>query len=136
MIAAVILALSTAGLVEFFIAYCRSLISATSGHILSEQARTLAEAEGNRVAPERFAPVMRLVKLCPRRPNGSEGVGFVAAYYRLMTLVGGLAREMRFGSADWTESERAGCAFFAAVVLDRRIAHSRGLLAEQMSHTL
>jgi hypothetical protein len=33
----------------------------------------------------------------------------------------------------WTESERSQCAYFAAVALDRRIAHNRDMFAEQMS---
>jgi hypothetical protein len=31
----------------------------------------------------------------------------------------------------WTEQERAGCANFAVVLLDRRIAFSREILAQQ-----
>jgi hypothetical protein len=38
--------------------------------------------------------------------------------------------------ADWTERERAGCAYFAAVTLDRRIAYNRDLMAQQSSGAL
>jgi hypothetical protein len=32
----------------------------------------------------------------------------------------------------WTEFERAQCAYFAAVALERRIASSRDMFAQQM----
>jgi hypothetical protein len=32
----------------------------------------------------------------------------------------------------WTEMERGQCTYFAAVTLDRRIAFSRDMLAQQM----
>jgi hypothetical protein len=34
--------------------------------------------------------------------------------------------------AAWTESERGQCTYFAAVALDRRIAFSRDMFAQQM----
>lgn len=136
MTAGIILLLSAAALIEFFVAYCRSVISSTSGHILSDHARTLAEAKGNRVAPERFVPVMRLVKLCPQLPQGSEGVGAVSVYYSLMTAAAGIARQLRIAGGDWADGERASCAFFAAVALDRRIAFSREMRAEQVSNAI
>jgi len=38
--------------------------------------------------------------------------------------------------ADWAESERNACAYFAAVALDRRIAYNRDLMAQQISNSL
>jgi hypothetical protein len=36
----------------------------------------------------------------------------------------------------WIELERGGCAYVAAVTLDRRIAYNRVLMARQMSTQL
>jgi hypothetical protein len=38
--------------------------------------------------------------------------------------------------ARWIDSERGGCAYVAAVVLDRRIAYNRVLVARQVSTQL
>ena len=134
MIASIILVFSLATLTEFFVAYCRSLIASTSEHVLSDQTRKLAEVAGNRVAPENFATVMRLVKLCPQLAGRSQRVRAVAAYFRLMTLLAAASRTLGLGMTDWADGERAGCAFYAAVALDRRIAHNRELFAAEISN--
>jgi hypothetical protein len=37
-------------------------------------------------------------------------------------------------AAPWIEAERGGCARAAAVVLDRRIAYNRMMMAQQSGH--
>ena len=37
-------------------------------------------------------------------------------------------------AAQWIEAERGGCAYVAAVALDRRIAYNRMLMAQQSGH--
>ncbi len=37
-------------------------------------------------------------------------------------------------AAQWIEAERGGCAYAAAVVLERRIAYSRSMGEQQASH--
>lgn len=134
MIAMTILIASIAALAEFFVAYCRSLIASTNECVLSDHARNLSGATGNRLAPERFAPVAQLVKLCPRLAGRSEGMGAVTAYFSLMTLVSALSRTLGLGLSNWADQERSGCAFFAAVALDRRIACNRELFAAEISN--
>ena len=133
MIATVILVASAAALAEFFVAYCRSLIASTNDYVLSDHGRKLAGATGNQMAPERFAPVAQLVKLCPRLAGRSEGMGAVTAYFGLMSAVAEVSHTLGLGLSNWADRERAGCAFFAAVALDRRIARNRELLAAEIS---
>jgi hypothetical protein len=37
-------------------------------------------------------------------------------------------------ASQWIDAERGGCAYAAAVVLDRRIAYNRMMMAQQASH--
>jgi hypothetical protein len=136
MISALVLAASILGLAEFFIAYCRSLIAATAEHVLSDQAGKLAGAMGNRVSPESFAPIMQLVKLCPKLVNRNDGVTAVKAYFAVMTVLASASRTLGLGVTNWADHERTGCAFFAAVALDRRIAHNRQLFVAETANSL
>jgi hypothetical protein len=44
-----------------------------------------------------------------------------------------LGRALSPALSRWAEDERVNCVYFAAVALDRRIAYSRALLAQQMA---
>jgi hypothetical protein len=122
--------------IEFFVAYCRSLIASASEHILSDEARGVAGIAGNRVGADQFAPVMRLVKLCPVLNADSKNLAAVGLYFRAVTIVANAGQDLGWNLRGWAERERSACAFFAAVALDQRIAGSRNLLAEQMSNAL
>ena len=58
-----------------------------------------------------FKKVMQLLSLCPGEPELNL----------LEKTIGRHLPSLHF----WTEQERAGCAYFAVVLLDRRIAFSR-----------
>jgi len=104
------------------VAYCRSLMASSSAHPLSEEVRDVtgivAAASGRD-----FQKIMQLLSLCPGEDQtGLQAVGF---YYGILNLlektIGRHLPSLHF----WTEQERAGCAYFAVVLLDRRIAFSR-----------
>jgi hypothetical protein len=72
-----------------------------------------------------FKKVMQLLSLCPGEPEDRAGLQAVGFYYGILNLlektIGRHLPSLHF----WTEQERAGCAYFAVVLLDRRIAFSR-----------
>jgi hypothetical protein len=130
MMAAIIFVISLATLMMFFVSYCRSLMASSSRHMLSQEVRDVTGIPS--VASGRdFTRVMQLLQLCPERPDDRTGLQAVGIYYDILELlkntVGRLAPSLRV----WTEQELAGCANFAVVVLDRRIAFSREILAQQ-----
>jgi hypothetical protein len=130
MMAAFILVFSLATLLMFFVSYCRSLMASSSRHVLSEEVRDVIGISDGASGGD-FVRVMQLLQLCPERPRDSSGLSAVGLYYSILQLAqGGLAR-MVPALQPWTERERASCAYFAAVALDRRIAFSRELLAQQ-----
>lgn len=133
MIAALICVISIAALLQFFVSYSRSVIAAYQKSELSEQVREVAGIDGERVRSEQFGQLVQLVRLCPQKNDDQSDMAVVRVYYRLMGWLGVAARSIAPGIYKWAESERTSCTYFAAVALDRRIAYSRALLAQQMS---
>jgi hypothetical protein len=133
MIAALILAVSFAVLLQFFVSYCRSLIAACAGEELSLDAREVTGINGRSVAGDEFGRLVQLIQLCPEAGADGNRLRAVGLYFRMMNLLRDTGRRLAPTVADWAEAERQACAYFAAVALDHRIAHSRDLLAEQSS---
>jgi hypothetical protein len=133
MIAALIVVLSFAALLEFFVAYSRSLI-ATYGKVeLSEDAHEVTGIEDHLVSGEDFKRLLHLLHLCPEPGDDRFEIRAVGTYYAVMGALRAMARGLMPAVGDWAEGEREGCAYFAAVALDRRITHNRDLMAQQMS---
>lgn len=130
MMAALIFVVSMSTLLMFFVSYCRSLMASSSAHILSQEVRDVtgitAAASG-----QDFEKVMQLLRLCPERPDDRTGLQAVGFYYAILDLLEKTVARHLPSLHFWTEQERAGCACFAVVLLDRRIAFSREILAQQ-----
>ena len=135
MMAAIILAVSVAALLQFFISYCRSLIAASAKQPLSREAQDVtgitSVARG-----EDYARVMQLLLLCPDRPQEREEIRAVKGYFRFLGLLRGTLARFLPALREWTEAQRGQCTYFVAVALDRRIAFSREMLAAQMNDSL
>jgi hypothetical protein len=132
MMAAVIFVFALIALLQFFIYYCRSLIAAFQGVELSEQTRELTGIEDHFVSGDEFGSLLQLARMCPELDNDGREIGAVRVYYSLLRFFGPLMP----WADNWTKRERANCAYFAAVALDRRITRNRDLFAQQTSGTL
>jgi len=133
MIAAIIFALSVAALVEFFVSYCRSQIASAKLMPLSDSTRELAAIPSTLVPASEYMRLTQLARACPELEENQAGVFAVRIYFWLLTLVASPIRELAPIVAALIEGERSGCAYFAAAALDRRIANSRRLYAQQAS---
>jgi hypothetical protein len=131
MIAGLIFALSLLTLLQFFVSYCRSLIAASQEHVLSEQALEVCGFTARTAAGEHFGRLLQLISLCPEPGGDSIEVRVVALYFQLLGVARILLRWTMPSAARWIEAERGACAYAAAVVLDRRIAYSRMIMAQQ-----
>ena len=131
MIAGIIFACSVVFLLQFFVSYCRSLIAASSKQVLSAEVRDVTGIAAT-ASGEDFPRVMQLLHLCPESPEDRSRVQAVGAYFRLLNVVRSTFAKMVPSLGSWTERERAHCAYFAAVALERRIAFSRDMLTQQM----
>lgn len=134
MIAALIFVISLATLLQFFVSYCRSQIGASGKRELSEQASELTGIQGHAVRGDEFHRLLQLLRLCPEPGDDSNEIRAVRGYFGLLGLLRGVFHTLAPALAVWAEHEREGCAYFAAVALDRRIAYSRELMAQQMSN--
>jgi len=136
MIPALILVISVAALLQFFVSYCRSLVASCCGVDLSSEVRELTGIQHRSAHAEEFPRLMLLVGLCPERGDDRFEVRAIRGYYRLLSLLRAVLRRLVPSGANWAESERNACAYFAVVALDRRIAYNRDLMAQQISNSL
>jgi hypothetical protein len=134
MIAALIFAISTLTLLQFFVSYSRSLIAESQIQKLSEHTRDICGITTKAVAGDQFRRLLQLVALCPESGEDGGKLMTVSVYFRLLDFLRALAKRVVPSATGWIEAERSGCAYVAAVVLDHRIAHNRRLLAQQTSH--
>jgi len=131
MMAAFIFACSVVLLLQFFVSYCRSLIAASARQALSREVRDVAGIP-QAASGEDFARVVQLLQLCPESPEDRAGIQAVGAYFRMLNFLRSTVARLMPSLRAWTEFERAQCAYFAAVALERRIASSRDMFAQQM----
>lgn len=136
MIASLICVVSIAAFFEFLVLYCRSVVASTARVQLSDRVREVAGLGARSVGADDFAHFLQLVRLCPEHDADRTEICFVGAYYSLLNLTGRIFRALAPRIAAWVESERLGCSYFAAVVLDRRMSCSRDLFAHQASGSL
>jgi hypothetical protein len=130
MMASLIFVVSVVTLLMFFVSYCRSLMASSSRHPLSREVRDVTGIPALPTGKD-FVRVTQLLQLCPERPEDRPGLRAVNLYFDILKLVQNSIARVIPSLREWTEQELAGCASFAVVVLDRRIAFSREVLAQQ-----
>ena len=131
MMAAFILAFSLLTLLMFFVSYCRSLTAASLNTSLSDDVLDVTGIQA-KAAGSDFTRVVQILQLCPDRPEDHSRLHIVGAYYSFLNMLEQAFAKLSPGVRTWAEEERAGCAHFAAVLLGRRIALSREMLAQQV----
>jgi hypothetical protein len=134
MMASIILIFSLAALLQFFVSYCRSLIAASAKQPLSFETRDVIGITVAGARSEDFSRVVQLLQLCPERPNDRREIRAVRTYFGLLSFLNWSMVRMIPSFRSWTEKQRAQCAYFVAVALDRRIAFSRNMLAAEISN--
>jgi hypothetical protein len=122
MIAALIYVISVAAFLQFFVSYCRSIISASRRVELSERVREITGIVGEDVPAEDFERLLQLVHLCRESADDGTKIRAVQTYYLLLRVIDYVTRLVMPGVTAWVEREREGCSYFAAVALDRRIS--------------
>jgi hypothetical protein len=118
-------------LLQFFVSYCRSLIATSSRQVLSPEVKDVTGIQ-RAASGEDYKRVMQLLQLCPERREDRNSVQAIGAYFSLLNFLRSTVARMVPSMRAWTELERAHCAYFAAVALERRISFSRDMLAQQM----
>ena len=136
MIAGLIFVISFVALLQFFVLHCRSILAYSRRVELSDRIREVTGLTGQSVSAGDFERLLQLVRLCPERGNDRKEIRVVGAYYALLDFLERVSRSFSPSLAAWTENERQGCSYFAAVALDRRISYSRDLFTQQVADRL
>ena len=131
MIAGLISAISLLTLVQFFISYCQSVIAESLSHELSTDAREISGITAGTAIGDHFARLRQLLSMCPDAGKDTNLVRAVSTYFNLLSLVRNVLAWAAPEAMQWMQSERNGCSYVLAVVLDRRIAYNRMLMAQQ-----
>jgi hypothetical protein len=131
MIGAIILVCSIVFFMQFFVPYCRSIIAASSKHVLSAEVVDVTGISAPACGQD-YPRVVQLLQLCPDRPEDRGELRAIGLYFRLLKVVKSAAAQVAPSVRSWTEAELGRCTYFAAVALDRRVAFSRDLLAQQI----
>jgi hypothetical protein len=134
MIAVAISLISFLTLLQFFVFYSRSLIAESRVHQLSAQALEICGLERKGLTDSQFQRLLQLISLCPDPGGDQLGVRTVALYFQLLSVAQALLSWAMPSAKPWIEAERGGCAYVAAVILDRRIAYNRTMVAQLASH--
>jgi len=120
MVSALILFLCVAGLFQFFVAYCRSLVEMYSKVEISKQAWKVAGLDGSGARAEQFKHLAGLIELCPSPSDDRFEIHAIGTYHGLLRLFRA-ARSLAPALAAWADHESTRCAHFLAVSLDRRL---------------
>jgi hypothetical protein len=130
-VATVIFAVSPLALLQFFAWYCHSLIAKSREVGLSEYAREISGVTSRSARGEQFIRLRQLIALCPEPGGDCYKLHAMSIYFEMLGFMRDLLNRAIPAAAKWIESERSGCAYAAAVVLDGRIAYSRTLISRQ-----
>ena len=131
MMAALIFVFSIVCLLQFFVSYCGSLLAASIKHPLSAEVQDVTGIKTTATGKD-FARVVQLLQLCPDRPEDRSGLQAIGAYFGLLGFLRVTIARVIPSLRAWTETERGQCTYFAAVTLERRIAFSRDMFAQQL----
>ena len=130
MMAALIFLISLVTLFMFFVSYCRSMMASAAGRDISNEVRDVTGIHETAAAKD-YDRVVQILQLCPEHPQDRSGLQAINFYYACLNVGKQLFSKVIPSLNSWTEHEQAGCAYFAAVELDRRIAFNRELLSQQ-----
>jgi hypothetical protein len=122
-----------AALAQFGVFYWRALVAGIAAQPVSEQVLAAAKVDSETMRGEDYRSLAQLHKLTPELCAKSSGLGLVPVYFKLMHAIGTLAAGRVATLADWAESERALCARYAAVQVDRRLQANMAFAAAMRS---
>jgi hypothetical protein len=138
LIAAFILVVSAAAMVQFAVFTWRSGLLRIASEPIMEQANAPVEAPCNLLKENDFKALLASQDLCPNMNTGfAPSLRPVRMYYSLLRLLNGLGDLIVSpgapGFGGWTQREMALCTRYAAVVLSHRVQSNQALAAEVRS---
>ena len=133
MFAAMLFTISIVALAQFGLYYWRAVLSGVAAQPVSDRVLWAAHVENGRVTSQHFETLAGLHDLTPDLYPNRGGLGLVRLYHRLVQVVDALAGTRIPAVAAWSNRERAICARYAAVQVDRRLQANLELAASLRS---
>jgi hypothetical protein len=133
MFAAMLFTISIVALAQFGLYYWRAVLSGVAAQPVSDRVLWAAHVENGRVTSQHFETLAGLHDLTPDLYPNRGGLGLVRLYHRVVQAVDALAGSRIPAIAAWSNRERAICARYAAVQVDRRLQANLELAASLRS---
>jgi hypothetical protein len=133
MFAAMLFTISIVALAQFGLYYWRAVLSGVAAQPVSDRVLWAAHVENGRVTSQHFETLAGLHDLTPELYPNRGGLGLVRLYHRVVQVVDALAGSRIPAVAAWSNRERAICARYAAVQVDRRLQANLELAASLRS---
>jgi hypothetical protein len=133
MFSALLLAISIVALAQFGAFYWRAVVAGIAAQPVSGQVLAAANLNPGTLRGEDYRSLAQLHKLTTDICAKSSGLGLVPLYFKLVHAIGKMASGRIAALAEWAESERALCARYAAVQIDRRLQANLELAASMRS---
>jgi len=133
MFAAMLFTISIVALAQFGLYYWRAVLSGVAAQPVSDRVLSAAHVENGRVTSQHFETLAGLHDLTPDLYPNRGGLGLVRLYHRVVQVVDALAGTRIPAVAAWSNRERAICARYAAVQVDRRLQANLELAASLRS---
>jgi len=116
------------------IRYWRAVLWSASRQRLSEATRELGEWIDGPHGEKSLDVVCALLRVCPKLERGSDRKLLVVGLYDRVLRVFEKMLPRRGGERNsWVAAERRACAYFAAILLDRRITRTSQWYAGQVT---
>ena len=129
MFAAMLFSISIVALTQFALYYWRAVLAGVAAQPVSDRVLAAARVENGRLTSGHFETLAGLHDLTPDLYPNRSGLGLVRVYYRFVEALDTLGGAKLPALAAWSERERAICARYAAVQVDRRLQANLELAA-------
>ncbi len=133
MFSAMLLAISIVALSQFALYYWRAVLAGVAAQPVSDRVLVAAQVDNGRLTPQHFQTLAGLHDLTPDLHPNRGGLGLVRAYYRVIEGLEALLSKKIPAFTAWSERERALCARYAAVQVDRRLQANLDLVTSLRS---
>ncbi len=133
MFSAILLAISVVALAQFGVFYWRAVVAGVAAQPVSQQVLDAASMDAMTISGEDYRALVQLHELTPDLSSQRGTLGLVPVYFKFIHAIGTLATGRISFLADWAENERALCARYAAVQVDRRLQSNMALAASMRS---
>lgn len=133
MFAAMLLAVSIVALSQFALYYWRAILAGVAAQPVSDRVLEAARVERGNVGANDFDTLAGLHDLTPELQPARGGLAMVRLYFRAVEMLETLVGRFVPSVAVWGQRERAICARYAAVQIDRRLQANLELAASLRS---